>query len=682
MDKQKFLNLLKTNKYLQKFVTYVYRYEADKTQGGFNNLGGFNRTSGNSTAFGAGQFTTDTRNDILTKYGIDAWSPNAQDQEAAMIALLDFRGVLDEISAGNYEALNRSDLWETFTEGMPGYKPLLSDTTTNELEISEALEGERINSKYAPDESLEKMDPQMYREKMALFDKDGVFPLDNIVDNPDYEELILRASNVQRNIKDKIDAEKPNVKTKTRVSRPDVSSLSRSQQDVFNILAKRIEDIDEDVETKNELLKAVARQVSQSQDLDDLKRIAERTSTRDLLRQKESVDIRNLESRAEKILKDPNVSYNDRVQLQNLLDARKSAKVSRVTSYGTGLTKDSIDRKLRETEALEKSNKDLLNFLNNLRAVPTPTKTESPDTPTTPGQAAQPKFRKEVPSISLDPVALKSTPVEEMSDVPERGKTPLLATETPQGITKAGEAIMKARIAAMKVGEGIRNLGISGESVSNALRAGAGILSLYEAQKKDKVNKARVSPLMLEAVRKAEQISNTGMPYEQKMAAIKDLNNAYSGAMKNVMAISGGQRGAALAGIGAVDASRVNALVDLAAKSSDMRMEGMKMFQQAVGDYTQAKLTADMSNEKLQKSLDQARKDRISRQGISLYEQAMEFNRNFKDQENNEALISAINNASQTDSDSNQYAMSALAQMFANIGAGGSDTEDTTENLG
>ena len=301
MDKQKFLNLLKTNKYLQKFVTYVYRYEADKTQGGFNNLGGFNRTSGNSTAFGAGQFTTDTRNDILTKYGIDAWSPNAQDQEAAMIALLDFRGVLDEISAGNYEALNRSDLWETFTEGMPGYKPLLSDTTTNELEISEALEGERINSKYAPDESLEKMDPQMYREKMALFDKDGVFPLDNIVDNPDYEELILRASNVQRNIKDKIDAEKPNVKTKTRVSRPDVSSLSRSQQDVFNILAKRIEDIDEDVETKNELLKAVARQVSQSQDLDDLKRIAERTSTRDLLRQKESVDIRNLESRAEKI---------------------------------------------------------------------------------------------------------------------------------------------------------------------------------------------------------------------------------------------------------------------------------------------------------------------------------------------------------------------------------------------
>jgi len=65
-----------------------------------------------------------------------------------------------------------------------------------------------------------------------------------------------------------------------------------------------------------------------------------------------------------------------------------------------------------------------------------------------------------------------------------------------------------------------------------------------------------------------------------------------------------------------------------------------------------------------------------------LYEQAMEFNRNFKDQENNEALISAINNASQTDSDSNQYAMSALSQMFANMGAGGSDTEDTIENLG
>jgi len=331
----------------------------------------------------------------------------------------------------------------------------------------------------------------------------------------------------------------------------------------------------------------------------------------------------------------------------------------------------------------EQVGKNLESFLSGFDlSTQEPAKTESPTKPSTPTQPVQPQTREEVSTISLDTKGLQSIPTEETNRVPIRTADLPPAKEEIKGITKAGEAIMKARIAAMKVGEGLRDAGINGESVSNALRAGAGLLSLYEAQKKDKVNKARVSPLMLEAVRKAEEISNTGMPYEQKMAAIKDLNNAYAGAMKNVMAISGGQRGAALASMGAVDASRVNALVDLAAKSSDMRMEGMKMYQEAVGNYTNMKLTADMSNEKLQTGLDQARKDRMSRQGISLYEQAMEFNRNFKDQENNEALVSAINNASQdNNNDSNQYAMSAFAQMFANMGLGSSDTENTVENI-
>jgi len=112
--------------------------------------------------------------------------------------------------------------------------------------------------------------------------------------------------------------------------------------------------------------------------------------------------------------------------------------------------------------------------------------------------------------------------------------------------------------------------------------------------------------------------------------------------MKNVMSISGGQRGAALANMGGVDASRVNALVDLAAKSSDMRMEGMKMYQQATGDYTKLKLSADMTNEQLRIKLDEGRKERMLKAGSTLYEQAMEFNRNFKDESYNKELISAI----------------------------------------
>ena len=679
MDKQKFLNLIKTNKYLQKFVTYVYRYESDKTKGGFNNLGGFNRTSGNSTAFGAGQFTTDTRNDILAKYGIDAWSPNAQDQEAAMIALLDYRGVLDEISVGNYKALDRPDLWETFTEGMPGYEPILNEGIMSDMDAAEALEAERMNSKYAPDESLAQMFPKMYQEKMALFEKDGVFPLDNIAGIPEYEEVASRASEVQKGIKDKLAPEEPPVETKKPTKKPikkstvvDTSKLNKSQTTVYNDIVARIDaDTDYNEEEKNILKAKSFAEVLDAENINDLRR------TRNInlggLYSEHLADVKKSRiSKLSRLKEDSSLSFEDRDLADKYLTSlKRPASTSIRDTYGMNIP--------------SYSEENISNFLSRFDSVvPEPVKTETPAKPTAPiapTQPAQPQAREEVPLVKLDTKGVTSIPTEGISGEPE-GWTSKPPAKKPKPITKAGEAIMKARIAAMRVGEGMRDLGLNGESVSNALRAGAGILSLYEATKKDKVNKARVSPLMLEAVRKAEEISNTGMPYEQKMAAIKDLNNAYSGAMKNVMAISGGQRGAALAGMGAVDASRVNALVDLAAKSSDMRMEGMKMYQKAVGDYTQAKLTADMSNEKLQKSLDQARKDRMSKQGISLYEQAMEFNRNFKDQENNEALINAINNSSQQgDNNANQYAMSALAQMFANMGAGGSDTENTVETI-
>jgi len=129
MDKQQLLGLLNKNPYLQHLVTMIYKYEAGKTKSGAPNLGSFNENKdiaigGNSTAFGAGQFTTATRNEVLRDYGVDAWSPLKEDQEAAMIALLDMRGVLDDVSTGNYKSLDRTGLWETFRQGQPGYKPL------------------------------------------------------------------------------------------------------------------------------------------------------------------------------------------------------------------------------------------------------------------------------------------------------------------------------------------------------------------------------------------------------------------------------------------------------------------------------------------------------------------------------------------------------------------------------
>ena len=175
---------------------------------------------------------------------------------------------------------------------------------------------------------------------------------------------------------------------------------------------------------------------------------------------------------------------------------------------------------------------------------------------------------------------------------------------------------------------------------------------------------------MLEAVNKAKKIMDEGMPYEEKMAAIKDMNNAYTGAMKNVMAISGGQRGMALSNIGGVDAARVSGLVDLAGKSASMRMDGMKLYQNAVGDYTKSKLTADMSNEQMRVKLNEGRKERLYKVGNNLYEQAMEFNRNFKDQENNEDLLNAladVQNQSNPNNESSSLALENFAKRFENF---------------
>ena len=162
-----------------------------------------------------------------------------------------------------------------------------------------------------------------------------------------------------------------------------------------------------------------------------------------------------------------------------------------------------------------------------------------------------------------------------------------------------------------------------------ALSAGAGIMSIYEATRKDKVTKSHIDPLFKEALMKTREASQTGLPYEQRQAAIKDIANSYSGAMKNVMAISGGQRGTALANIGAVDSSRVNALVDLASKSADLRQKNLDLYSKTAAAYSQQQLSADMNHEKLKQTVESNRQSRLSQIGLNLFKEATEFSRNY-----------------------------------------------------
>ena len=163
--------------------------------------------------------------------------------------------------------------------------------------------------------------------------------------------------------------------------------------------------------------------------------------------------------------------------------------------------------------------------------------------------------------------------------------------------------------------EGLKNtlntIKNSADEAFFALSAGAGIMSVYEATRRDKVTKSHVDPLFKEALLKTREAAQVGMPYEQRQAALKDIANSYSGAMKNVMAISGGQRGAALANIGAVDSSRVNALVDLASKSADMRQKNLDLYSKTAAAYSNQKLNADMTHEQLKQKVEMNRKNNL-----------------------------------------------------------------------
>ncbi len=205
-----------------------------------------------------------------------------------------------------------------------------------------------------------------------------------------------------------------------------------------------------------------------------------------------------------------------------------------------------------------------------------------------------------------------------------------------------------------------------------ALSAGAGIMSIAEAREKDSVSKSQVDPLFTEAVNKVRAASETGMPYEQRQAAMKDINNAYVGAMKNVMAISGGQRGLALANVGVVDANRLNSLVDLASKDSDMRQKNLELFAKTSAEYSNQKLTADMNFQKLKATLDDNRKNRLADIGSNLLEQAQQYGANYTATRMADKLMDKQNDADRVQNAVNTYLQNnpAYIQSFTNELAG------------
>ena len=161
----------------------------------------------------------------------------------------------------------------------------------------------------------------------------------------------------------------------------------------------------------------------------------------------------------------------------------------------------------------------------------------------------------------------------------------------------------KDKLTAEQQKEALRNKRMrNAEKVLSGLKAAAGVLSLSKALKDPEIDVPELSPLLVEAVEKQRQMSKSGLTAQEKSAAMQGLNNAYAGAMKNVLRASGGQRGMYLAGQGVVDANRIAGLNQLAAQDAALHRQNIQQYNQLASSAGQMQLNRDMTAEQMKQA--------------------------------------------------------------------------------
>lgn len=144
---------------------------------------------------------------------------------------------------------------------------------------------------------------------------------------------------------------------------------------------------------------------------------------------------------------------------------------------------------------------------------------------------------------------------------------------------------------------------ISGaEKALTGLKAAAGILSLSQALRAPDVETPEISPLVTEALHKQKALAESGLTAKEKGAAMQNLNDAYAGAMKNVLRASGGQRGMFLANQGTVDANRIQGLNQLAAQDAALHRQNIGQYNQLASSVGSMKLSRDMNVEQMRQA--------------------------------------------------------------------------------
>jgi len=162
------------------------------------------------------------------------------------------------------------------------------------------------------------------------------------------------------------------------------------------------------------------------------------------------------------------------------------------------------------------------------------------------------------------------------------------------------------------------------QAALSGLKAAAGAISLSKALQNNNIDTPELSPLINEAVNKQRELAKSGLNSSEKAAAMTNINNAYSSAMKNVLRASGGQRGTFLANQGVVDANRVGALIDLAGKDATIRRQNIGQFNQLASSVGQMQLNRDMTVEQMRQQTLAQNKTMLGNIGTNLISGALD----------------------------------------------------------
>ena len=130
-----------------------------------------------------------------------------------------------------------------------------------------------------------------------------------------------------------------------------------------------------------------------------------------------------------------------------------------------------------------------------------------------------------------------------------------------------------------------------GKWAPTALTLAAGV---YAATKAGKEFKPKDFPALSQHYKQRmadlKELAGKGFTAAERAKVQDEINESYRLGLKNMLSASAGNRGTYLAGVGALDANRATALLDLAAKDAELNRTNQELYGQALGKYEEIRL--------------------------------------------------------------------------------------------